>query len=89
VQKTAGMLSDPTVANQINGKWAPRGASVAELINNMNTYGLKFGPAAPDSKPYYTSLYQALVQYDSSLQAMTSRSAASLQWPIATFKGGI
>jgi hypothetical protein len=76
VQKTAGMLSDPSVANQINGKWAPRGNTVAELINNMNTDGLKFGPAAPDSKNYYTSLYQALVQYDSSLQAMTRSSGS-------------
>jgi hypothetical protein len=71
------MLRDPTIANQLSGRWAPRGDNVAELVANMNRDGLKFGPAGPDSKPYYTSLYQSLVQYDSSLMARSSRYAAS------------
>jgi hypothetical protein len=77
LEKTAKMLRDPGVANQLNGKWAPRGNTVGELVANMDRDGLKFGPAAPDGKPYYSSLYQSLVRYDSSLQAMVSATLKS------------
>jgi hypothetical protein len=79
LEKTAKMLRDPSVTNQLNGKWAPRGNTVGELVANMDRDGLKFGPAAPDGKPYYSSLYQSLVRYDCSLQAMASRPASTLR----------
>jgi len=30
------MLNGPNVANLINGKWAPRGSSVGELIDHLD-----------------------------------------------------
>jgi hypothetical protein len=71
------MLKDPTVANQLNGKWAPRGNTVGELIDNMTRDGLRFGPATPADQPFYTALYQAILEYDSSILALVARSQQS------------
>jgi hypothetical protein len=30
------MLNDPNVANLINGRWAPRGSTVGELIDHLD-----------------------------------------------------
>jgi hypothetical protein len=66
------MLSDPNVANLINGRWAPRGSTVGELIDHMDQNGLRFGPATDADRPFYTALHGLLVQYHSSLTAMVS-----------------
>jgi hypothetical protein len=59
------------------GEWAPKGATVGELIDNMNRNGQKFGPAGPSDRPYYSSLYLSLLEYDSSLMALGSRAGPS------------
>jgi hypothetical protein len=41
------MLNDPNVANLINGRWAPRGSTVGELIDHRDQNGLRFGPPTP------------------------------------------
>ena len=71
VESSAKLLSDPNIAKQLNGDWAPKGATIGELIENMNRNGQKFGPAGPADKPYYSSLYLSLLQYDLSLARMT------------------
>ena len=73
VQKASKLFRNPNVAKQLNGDWAAKGASVAELIENMNRNGQKFGPAGPADKPYYSSFYLSLLQYDLSLASMASR----------------
>jgi hypothetical protein len=77
VTRSAKLLRDPNVAKTLNGDWAPKGATVGELIENMNKTGQKFGPAGPSDRPYYNSLYMSLLAYDSSLMAMGSRLSAS------------
>ncbi len=67
VAATAKLLRDPNVAKQLNGDWAPRGATVAELIDNMNRNGQMFAPAGPDARPYYSSFYLSMLEYDLSL----------------------
>ena len=71
--RTARMLSDPNIAKTLNGDWAPRGATVGELIANMTRNGQNFGPAGPADRPFYSSLYQSVLAYHSSLVAMASR----------------
>jgi hypothetical protein len=70
VEASARLLDDPNVAKTINGEWAPKGATVEELIANMTRNGQRFGPAGPADKPYYTSLYQSVLAYDLSLGQM-------------------
>jgi hypothetical protein len=77
VTRSAKLLRDPNIAKQLNGDWAPKGNTVGELIDNMNKTGQKFGPAGPADRPYYNSLYQSLLAYDSSLMAM-ARAGSSL-----------
>jgi hypothetical protein len=77
VTRTARMLRDPNIAKQLNGDWSARGATVGELIENMNRNGQNFGPAAPDARPFYSSLYLSLLAYQSSLMAMASRTGQS------------
>jgi hypothetical protein len=67
VTASAKMLDDPNIAKQLSGEWAPRGATIGELVENMTRNGQKFGPAGPASKPYYSSLYQSMLAYDLSL----------------------
>jgi hypothetical protein len=77
VTRSAKLLRDPNIAKQLNGDWAAKGNTVGELIDNMNKTGQKFGPAGPADRPYYNSLYQSLLAYDSSLMAMASRAGTS------------
>jgi hypothetical protein len=70
VAASARLLDDPNVAKTINGDWAARGATVDELIANMTRNGQRFGPAGPADKPFYTSLYYSVLQYNLSLMQM-------------------
>jgi hypothetical protein len=76
VEASAKMLRDPNIAKQLGGESAPRGATVGELIANMDRNGQKFGPAGPADKPTYSSLYQSLLQYDLSLASMAQRASS-------------
>jgi hypothetical protein len=77
VTRSARLLRDPNIAKQINGDWAAKGNTVGELVENMNRTGQKFGPAGPADRPFYSSLYQSMLAYDSSLMAMASRAGTS------------
>jgi hypothetical protein len=65
------MLRDPNVANLINGRWAPRGNTVGELLDHMDQHGLRFGPATRADHPFYIALHGLLAQYNASLSALT------------------
>jgi hypothetical protein len=66
------LLRDPNVASLIDGRWAPRGRTVGELIDHMDQNGLRFGPALAADQPFYTALHGLLVEYHSSLIALAS-----------------
>jgi hypothetical protein len=78
VTASTKLLRDPNVTKTLSGgEWAPKGATVGELIANMNRNGQKFGPAGPADRPYYSSLYMSLLEYQSSLMAMGARAGPS------------
>ncbi len=58
---TIRTLSRPDAANYINGKYAAKGKTVADLVKNMS--GLQFAPATPGSERAYKELYEQLVAY--------------------------
>jgi hypothetical protein len=61
-------LRDPNGANYLNGTWAARGNTVAELIDNMNrSVALTFAAATAGDEPSYSMLYQALLAYSHGL----------------------
>jgi hypothetical protein len=67
------VLRDPNVANYFNGKWVARGDTVAELVSNMASQGLRFAPAMSGDEPFYTQLYQAMLAYDYRLRLTAGR----------------
>jgi hypothetical protein len=81
LSRSMRMLRDPSVANLINGRWAPRGETVGELIDHLDQHGLKFGPATDADQPFYTTLHGLLVQYNSSLIALASQSQLRTEGP--------
>jgi hypothetical protein len=66
-------LRDPNVSNFVTGKWAPQGATVYELVENMASRGLSFAPATAADRPFYTALHRSLVTYDVQLTQAVSR----------------
>jgi hypothetical protein len=67
------VLRDPNAANYFNGKYVAKGATVAELVQDMASQGLSFAPATAGDEPYYTSLYQSLLAYDYRLHLTAAR----------------
>jgi hypothetical protein len=70
-------LGSPNVANFFNDKWAPRGKTVYDLVENLTrgeAQGLSFAPAAPGDEWAYRALLFALRDYDAGMQ-VASRSA--------------
>jgi hypothetical protein len=58
-------LQDPNVQNYLTGKYAPKGKTVAELVDNLTrVQGLEFAPATPGDEAAYRALYQAMHAYD-------------------------
>jgi hypothetical protein len=62
-------LSDKSALKHFNGTWTPRGKNIAELVNWMSKQGLVFAPAAAGDEATYTSLYNALRDYEAALRA--------------------
>jgi hypothetical protein len=55
------VLRESDVAHYLNGRYAPRGRTVAELIRYMADNQLTFAPAVAGDEPAYAKLRQALV----------------------------
>jgi hypothetical protein len=60
-------LSRPDGNNYLNGKYAAKGKTVADLVKNMS--GLQFAPATPGAEQAYKDLYDKLVEYHNRAQA--------------------
>jgi hypothetical protein len=63
IKGTINALQDPNVANYVNGKWAARGNTVGELVNDMTQNGLKFAAATAGDDNAYVALHNAMVSY--------------------------
>ncbi len=63
----------PDIASYLNGGIAAKGPTVADLVQQMTTQGLRFAPATQDGQPAYSALYQAMATYDYRLSRLASR----------------
>jgi hypothetical protein len=73
LQSSIQSLRDPDVAKYLNGAFAAKGPTVADLVEQMSSEGLHFAPATEDGQPSYTVLYQAMRTYDYRLAQLASR----------------
>jgi hypothetical protein len=61
-------LEQPDVANHFNGVFRPKGVkTVAELVEHMNSHGLRFAPAVAGDESAYRALHSALAACDRAL----------------------
>jgi hypothetical protein len=51
------------VANYITRKWAPKGNTVGEVVNEVNRQGLKFALAVDGDQAAYVAMYRGMVAY--------------------------
>jgi hypothetical protein len=58
-------LAQPDAVDYLNGKYKAKGKTVADLVKYMTDNGLQFARATPGAEAAYTTLYHALVAYDS------------------------
>jgi hypothetical protein len=56
-------LQDPNVSKYANGKLAPKGGTVSDLVTEMSSKGLRFAPAVAGDEGAYVALHRALVSY--------------------------
>jgi hypothetical protein len=80
LSNTIDTLGKAGAKNFLDGTYAAKGNSVAELVNSMISKGLKFSQATPGYEPYYSTLYQQLVTYEIGLSRMVGQQT-SLVWP--------
>ncbi len=57
------VLQLPDAGDYLNGKYAPHGKTVKDLVAYLSENGLRFSPAAPGEEAPYAALHKALVQY--------------------------
>lgn len=67
VSAAVSSLKDPQIKKYLNNTWNAKGRTVAELMDQMKTEGLNFGPAAPGDEAAYTALYYALREFEAGL----------------------
>jgi hypothetical protein len=60
---TISALQDPSVSSYITRKWAPKGNTVGEVVNEMSRQGLKFAPAVGGDEAAYMAMYHGMVAY--------------------------
>ncbi|MGH7168664.1 MAG: hypothetical protein ACRELG_00100, partial [Gemmataceae bacterium] len=78
LKESVQVLQQNDVAKYFRAAWKPKGATVAELVQQMTREGLRFAPAVSGDEAYYTTLHRALVNYDLSVAQL---SAPLLQTP--------
>jgi hypothetical protein len=61
-------LQDADAAKYLDGSFAPRGGTVAELAQNLTAQGLRFAPAVPGQEAAYNALNGLFVAYLQSSQ---------------------
>jgi hypothetical protein len=73
IKSSLEVLQTNDAANYFNGTYQARGATVAQLVQNMAAQGLKFAPAPPADETAYSSLYRSLVTEEYRLRNMGAR----------------
>lgn len=63
IESTIKMLQDPNVGNYLSKKWAVKGGTVGEVVDNMTSQGLRFAPATHGDEPAYNTMYRGMVAY--------------------------
>jgi hypothetical protein len=63
LDNTVRALQDPDVARYLSHNYSARGATVADLVEQMNRQGLKFAPAVSGDEGAYVALHRAMVDY--------------------------
>ena len=62
------ILKQPDVGSYFNGKYALKAKNVDELVKYMSNNGLTFAATVPGDESAYNALYQAMANYDNTLQ---------------------
>jgi hypothetical protein len=66
-------LKDPNAQNFLTGKYAAKGKTVAELVDNLTrVQGLQFAPASPGDEAAYRVLYRAFQAYDAGINQLAT-----------------
>jgi hypothetical protein len=60
---TINVLKSPDVGNFVSGAWQARGNSVAQLVQNMTSQGVRFAPALPADEASYVALQRSMADY--------------------------
>ena len=63
------MSKPPDARHYFTGKYAPRGKTVAELVQHMTEQGLQFAPSVMGDEDAYLALHRALAACDMNAQA--------------------
>jgi hypothetical protein len=72
LKESVQVLKQNDVAKYFSITRKPKGATVAELVQQMTREGLRFAPAVSGDEPYYTMLHRALVNYDLSVAQLAA-----------------
>jgi hypothetical protein len=63
VKEGLNVLAQPDAENYFNGRYSPKGQTVADLIAHMTKEGLRFAPAEAGDETGYKNLHRALAVY--------------------------
>lgn len=77
VDQAIKILKLPDASNYFNGKYQPKGNSVAELLQYMTENGLRFAPAIAGEESAYSGLFAAMLQYGVGSGSMMPQSKSS------------
>jgi hypothetical protein len=64
------LFDNPNAAKFFNGTWEVKANDVGSMVDQMTRQGLQFAPAAVGGEAAYSSLYRALLNYDTALARM-------------------
>jgi hypothetical protein len=64
------VLQTPNAARYVSGKWAARGSTIGELVQDMTRQGLRFAPATAGGEAAYVAVHRALAAYEGALAAL-------------------
>lgn len=63
VHDAVNALQNPDVGQHLNGAYAAKGRTVAELLAHLSSQGLRFAPAVNGNEAAYRALHRALASY--------------------------
>jgi hypothetical protein len=63
LESTINMLQNPNVANYVTRKWAAKGSTIGEVVDNMTAQGLRFAAATRGDEGAYNAMYNGMAAY--------------------------